>query len=191
MLLGADCTSQEILRIYTGFEARQLRDRIQVDFGIIGGASCNGVQLERRSEHGDFEVIEIIQGVCGGSEFTEWYRFTDHSPLSNQKNIYRLIFGFSQGKSEEITIDFIPLQDLILLYPNPAKETVNVKFENTSAREAFLSVYNSRSELVFESFGIQGSEFKLDITDYPAGSYFLRLDLLGQYSRSKKFFVID
>lgn len=183
-------SSQELLRIYTGFEARQLRDRIQIDFGIIGGASCNGVTLERRSENGQFGVVEIIQGVCGGSEYTEWYRFTDESPLAYQKNIYRLIFGFSQGKSEEIIIDFIPLEDLLLVYPNPAKDELKLKFENTSKREVNLFIYNSRSEVIFESAGLKVSDLSLDVSNYPAGSYYLRVEVGDQYVRTETFSVI-
>src|SRR5437870_3891883 len=81
------------------FEAIQVENRVQLNFTISAGNTCNGIQIFRSPDAVNFIEIGDIQGVCGSSDRSESYFFIDQAPLKNKTNYYRLQLG-TLGSSE-------------------------------------------------------------------------------------------
>ncbi|NNE55844.1 MAG: T9SS type A sorting domain-containing protein [Flavobacteriales bacterium] len=170
------------------FELRQVNNTIQIDFAVKGGASCQGVQLERSaSKAGEFETVAQIQGICGGSEFTEYYTLVDEEPLEYSTNFYRLVLG-AQGKSSIRSINFVRLENDYRVFPLPAKSWAVLKFENPTERLYQLSVYSLSGNLVEEA-QVTSQEVFIDLSFYSKGTYIFQLSSPDENTITGKFIV--
>lgn len=160
--------------ILESFGARQVENRIRLDFGIKGGAQCNGVQLERRKMDGTYITVGEISGVCGGSEFTEFYHVDDSSPLPNQINTYRLVLG-SQGRSAPVDILFTPVEGDILVYPNPTSGELNLRWNAPDGEPWTLEVVDFSGKVVVASVMVTAPFEKLSLPPGMKGMYQLLL----------------
>lgn len=165
-------------KILDSFSAIQVGNTIQIDFSIKGGASCQGAILERSSEGDFFEDIASIQGICGGSEFTEFYSLNDGDPLLNSANYYRVALG-NQGYSAVLAIDFIELDKGYRVYPQPSRDWAVIKFDNPTQTPFVLNIY-TMSGGVKDSGTITSNEAYLDLGRYEAGNYVFQLISTGK-----------
>jgi len=186
--LGLQAQGDEWLN-YFGFRAYQLNNIVQVEFGIVGGASCNGARLQRLNENGVFENINQITGVCGGSEFPEYYAFPDENPLKYQLNTYRIEFGFQQGFSRRLEIIFTPLSKGVSISPNPASDECRIQFENTLSNKVEFSIYDSTGKLILELNEIYENSILLNVSSWQAGMYSFNLKIADQPVRKAKILV--
>ena len=159
--------------ILVSFELVQVDNTVQLTFGILGGASCNGVQWERAGADLNFEAIAAISGVCGGSEFTEYYSLVDEAPLTGEESFYRLVLG-NQGRSQERSFLFVALDDGVKLYPNPSSAVVNLRFSNPSQKLVKIRVFDISGSLVFEDLS-QNGEYQLNVTDLRRGVHLVEV----------------
>lgn len=174
-LLCACCSFWSSIRaqhpILASFVLVQVDNTVQLTFGVLGGASCNGVEWERAGEDLVFETVGAISGVCGGSEFTEYYSLTDEEPIEGELSYYRLVLG-SQGRSSRVSFQFIALDDGVKIYPNPAQKEVNVRFSNPSQKNAQLILRNLQGQNVLELSG-NSDQWNLDVGILLEGMYIL------------------
>lgn len=176
--------------ILASFELVQVDNTVQLTFGVLGGASCNGVQWERAGADLDFQTIASISGVCGGSEFTEYYSLVDEAPLTGELSYYRLVLG-NQGRSQERTFLFVELDDGVKLYPNPSSALVNLRFSNPSQKLVNIRVFDITGSLVFEDLS-QNGEYQLKVSDLARGVHLLEVQTEDQsIAFRRRFQVID
>ena len=96
-------------------------------------------------------------------------------------------FCYLLTKLEEISAyDF----SKIIIYPNPAKDEINLVFDDNSNTIHEINIFNSSGQLVHGiSYGINETA-RIDIKDWPKGIYFLTInDKFGMISNEK--FVIE
>lgn len=157
--------------ILEGFTARQTGETMRIDFAIKGGASCNGVILER-SEDGksEFTPVDQIPGVCGGSEFTEFYVMHDASPLWSQLNYYRLILG-TQGFSDTLSVLFVPPNGSMQAYPIPFNTTLQLQWEGAENEEWLIQWFGADGTEVFSEQPVRAPRVQLALPDLAPGIY--------------------
>ena len=101
----------------------------------------SGVQLLRSSDGVQFFRIDEIQGICGGSEFTEHYILLDETPLQATTNHYKLALGV-QGESQVIQLNFVPLNAGFNVFPNPVQDWAVLKWDNPTEIQFSVDIYN-------------------------------------------------
>lgn len=180
LILNGLSAQEGVEDFYEDFRGFQIDDHIQIDFGIIEGASCFGVQLQRRDEAGHFVVVNEIQGVCGGSEFTEYYSIRDESPNTYKENVYRLKFGLDELYSERLSITYIPNETGVVVYPNPASDVVKIRFQNIQGSRSSLRIINSDGKEVLSLQDNSTDEYELNIQGWKSGIYSFELQLAGK-----------
>lgn len=163
----------QVADILEQFSARQIGHEIRVDAGIKGGASCVGIALERSIGGADFEVVDEIGGVCGGSEFTEYYVLIDTNPKAYCQNSYRLRLGAS-GLTQTKEILFVPPTDGLVVYPNPAKADITLIWSDILS-DATIDIFQIDGKLRATYQNISGTEVRLNLTTLPTGLYILQL----------------
>jgi hypothetical protein len=90
------------------------------------------------------------------------------------------VFSSALGTIEDFSDNYFTISDLPLtfsVYPNPAKDFVNIKFDDM-ANETFIVELADRFNLLTISRTIDGSsmkEMKISTTDLPNGIYFLTI----------------
>ena len=179
---------EDTTSILAGFSLRQVDNRIQISFAIKGGSSCNGVELERSENGVDFEVINFIPGICGGTDKTEYYTLTDENPLSNRENHYRLQLG-QQERTPALKIRFVPLKEGYRVFPNPASQFTLIRFNNPQELQHELYIFNARGLIVEKATNITSSEVYLNLQNYAPGKYFFTLAAQNGNGVKGKFIV--
>jgi hypothetical protein len=91
-------------------------------------------------------------------------------------------------QKDEMGMSGAPTVDLtrsVTIFPNPAVEYLNVKFENPIAKKTKLTVHNVIGNLVeVESETIDEYEIRLKVRDLPVGYYLLAVRDEESNSRS-------
>jgi len=70
-------------------------------------------------------------------------------------------------------------EEVFSIYPNPAHEAVLIQTKGQLSEKTFVTIYNSKGNLV-KTLNFVNSNSFLDISDLPAGSYWLSLNLNGK-----------
>jgi hypothetical protein len=168
----AQTEGQEIL---SGFSIYQQGDEIRIQVTIEAGtSSCLGIDLERKIGEGEFEIIDNIPGICGGSEFEESYVFKDINPLSGKELSYRLNLG-NVGRSEVLSIYYVVLENGISIYPNPAIDVIQVMLDKPYGIECDVEVSNSQGHIVFSLEKWIQPSFAISCSHWQNGIYTVKV----------------
>lgn len=181
-------TAQEFHPILANFTVIQFGNEVKVDFGIRGGEFCKGAILQRSVDESIYLDLEVIPGICGGTEFTEHYQLSDNEPLPYQRVFYRLWLG-GVGPSEPIEFRYIPLVEGVAVFPNPATESIRVRLDNPSGLPHTADVFDLQGKRVFRSSAQRGNEFLINLSDWSSGTYTFTLQAPGLPERRGKFVV--
>ena len=181
--LGYAQTGNSIL---SSFTVQQIGDFVRADFGILGGASCFGAELQRSTDgENSWETVASISGVCGGSEFTEYYTFNDYTPLHGMQNVYRLELG-GVGRTLTREVFFTVLDDGMLVWPNPVHDRLNIRWEGLPTKRHRVVVSDSRGVLV-EEIELVGNTIGIDMSQRQSGVYIVYLfDESNQLLKSRR-----
>jgi hypothetical protein len=167
----------------------QMGNQVRIDLVISAGISyCVGIDLERSSDGENFEVIDQITGICGGSEFEEAYSMFDETPIYNQLSYYRLNLG-TVGRSETLPIFFVPLKDGLLTFPNPANTSVQIKFDNPENRTFQIEIFKN-DQLHYFKNALVGNEYLLSTEAYAQGTYHFKITFESGRQYKGRFVVV-
>ena len=133
--------------------------------------------LQRRSSNGNWQNIYTIQADRNITDFKK-----GDGPLAAGIYFYRLRIieksrSIVYSPVQQVTIRSEEINRLVI-YPNPAKQIVNISRPSTGANE--LLIYDMGSKLVYQK-KITGNEptIKQDISFLAEGVYMIRI---GQYT---------
>jgi hypothetical protein len=171
-LSKAQTEGQEML---SEFSIVQEGYKIRVFLTIEAGtSSCQGIDLERKVGNEDFNVIYSIPGICGGSEFAESYILFDELPKDGEKLSYRVNLG-NVGRSEVLEIYYIPLQEGIAIYPNPALDIVNILLDKNYGVECEIEVVSSLGNIVFSVEKWIQPSISIQCSTWSKGNYTVKI----------------
>jgi len=120
-----------------------------------------------------------------------YYHFVQTSPNTDWEN--RLIY---YKKGSEVWGTPIPLSvsqptnplSLLKIFPNPSRGVINLSFEQSPTEDYQLSIYSVSGKLVKQQqLTAFGNEYRVDISSFKAGVYFVRLKSDGELVFSSKF----
>lgn len=165
----------QVDELLASFSISQNENTVIINFSINGGASCDGVEIERRLEsETEFTLAGGISGVCGGSKFEEHYTEVDEAPILNEKNIYRLKLG-NQGYSEEKYLVVVELVNDYKIYPQPAREQIFIQFNNPNQERVSLSVYTIEGQVIISNAVYTESLIYINGSELTEGIYLFQL----------------
>jgi hypothetical protein len=96
-------------------------------------------------------------------------------------------FAFAQGHDTFPAGPGEPVK-VLKIFPNPATEYLNVKFESSQAKDVKVTVHNIIGNIIdVESEVVQDQELRLKVKDLPAGVYLLALKEDGKAQSCIKF----
>lgn len=150
--------------------ASEFNGKVLLSWSIMQGNTCNGIQILHSTDSINFSQISSIEGICGSTQQSISYSFTDLSPEKNANNYYRLQLG-GLGFSWIVSVEVIDLGiNTSIVRPNPLSKTSELLFDNEANFEVFISVYSSSGVLV----NIQSTvseQILLEKSKYTAGLY--------------------
>lgn len=106
--------------------------------------------------------------------------FTDPSSFTTKSA------SFIATKVATGVISVTKTDDNVVIYPNPAKDDLNILFDGNSGVKN-IAVYNLIGKVV-NVYKVNGSSAKLNVSSIPSGIYFVRLlDTQGRIVATRKF----
>jgi hypothetical protein len=97
---------------------------------------------------------------------------TFHSNPTNTANFYSISLDWAPGTPT--SVEKVQAPDEVLLFPNPAKDLLNIRFKKTHS-STLIRIYNEAGNQVYQESLIEfpGTEKTIDISKLPAGVYFV------------------
>ena len=150
--------------------ASEFNGKVLLSWSIMQGNTCNGIQVLHSTDSINFSQISSIEGICGSTQQSISYSFTDLSPEKNVNNYYRLQLG-GLGFSWIVSVEVIDLgMNTSIVRPNPLSKTSELLFDNEANFEVFISVYSSSGVLVNMQSTVS-EQILLEKSKYTAGLY--------------------
>lgn len=184
----ADIANAQQRSILGDFTVQKSGKQIYLAWTITAGNSCNGISILRIIDDSISEKIGEIFGVCGNSSATQRFSFVDSFPVENKVNSYQLELG-GIGLSGSASILFLKPGSFIL-FPNPAREKINIIFENDRNNSAFVSIVNS-SGVAIKSFVTNVGTPEISIDELSNGAYFISVYIPATGLLIKDRFVLS
>lgn len=127
----------------------EFNGKVLLSWSILQGNTCNGVEILHSLDSVNFSEIGSIEGLCGSSQESIAYEYTDVAPEPNARNYYRISLG-GIGFSWIVGIDIVALgNNASIVRPNPIDEVAELHFDNESNSEFSLSVYSANGIIVY------------------------------------------
>jgi Peptidase family M1 domain/Secretion system C-terminal sorting domain/Peptidase M1 N-terminal domain len=159
----------------------------QVNLSIANSEPIEKVILLKSRNGTDFiEAGEMNKTNLSGSANN--YQFNDVLPFAPVSFYRARIHTTSrQEYSGIVKVQLYTSKDL-LISPNPAKDVVNISFDNNNREKATVKVMNAEGKLVLES--TTNNEFiHFDVSNLPAGVYMAQVFKEGQVTAANKLLV--
>ncbi|MEQ8323200.1 MAG: T9SS type A sorting domain-containing protein [Vicingaceae bacterium] len=153
------------------FEANTVNEQVVLTWTIKQGFTCNGIRIERSPDSLIYLEIGDIEGICGSLTEPENYTFIDKSPLSNQRNYYRLELGAVELSSVVSSEVYLTGETGHLIIPNPSQgNQMTIFYKNQRNAETALRVYDQHGHLVITQSS-RGETYDLFVEGFQPGLY--------------------
>ncbi len=131
--------------------------------------------IQRSADGVNFFEIGRVAAV-GNSTAVNNYSMFDPAPLPG-RNFYRIaevdIFD-KIAFSNVIMLNFATTVPSIDLYPNPATQFVMIGFNNLPMKNT-LNVFDMAGRKMVSNYTVSGNTVKIDVTNYKAGTYIVKV----------------
>ena len=152
-------------------KAHVLKNQVVLVWRVNAGSSCQNIELQHSTNGSDFKTYDVYSGICGDPEFETTYERTHSSPISGQRNYYRL--KINQGHTKTVDVIVPNLGEMIIL-PHPVTNTSEIIFEGVDDSYQ-LNVFNLMGELVFQRPITGNDRIYISKNDIRQGSYIIVL----------------
>ncbi len=145
--------------------------RVQVDWVMKGGTSCDGSEVERSVNGSDFTPVHRIEGICGDPNVPVPFSWADEDPVELSTLSYRIVFG-SQGRSSVKSVRF----DQLLasdqrFYPSPTSGSATLLLNVPASAKVDLMIADASGRVVLRWESLVGARHELQLSSLPAGTY--------------------
>jgi len=162
------------------FTLTVLDGRVQVDWTMQGGSTCDGSEVLRSTDGVGFSVIHRIEGICGDPILDVPFGYRDDSPPELSRIYYRINLGL-EGYSSIKFVDFAQLtESQQRFFPSPVRTTATLVLNVPGSARVDLGIFDMGGRSVWERKGMVGREHMLELGFLQAGVYLYVADVAGR-----------
>jgi hypothetical protein len=176
---------------FTALKARKQGEKVALDWGTVTEQNSSHFLVQRSANGSDFDTQIGNVKAAGNSNSQLNYNFVDASPLKSW-NYYRIKQVDLDGKfsySNVAAVNFENGAGLLLIYPNPAKDQLNVEYTTTRGGKLEMQVIDSKGAVLMSqkvSVSTGKNLETLNISSLAQGMYILKyIDTEGNISYTK------
>ncbi|MBK7944341.1 MAG: T9SS type A sorting domain-containing protein [Flavobacteriales bacterium] len=153
------------------FSLSVLEGRIQVQWVMKGGSTCDGSVVERSTDGVGFEAVHRIEGLCGDPDVAVPFNWADADPPELSLVHYRIEFG-AEGRSsiKSVRFDQLTRSDQ-RFFPSPASGEATLLLNVPASALVDLDIFDAGGRVVLANRALVGRKHALDLHRLPAGSY--------------------
>lgn len=169
---------------WLGFEAEPSEQGVELFWMTAIESNNDFFTVERSAESSGFTPVLVVDGA-GNSDMPVEYRITDPTPPSGRL-YYRIRQTDFDGKtsfSNQVEVTFEVEAASVRVYPNPAKDLINVDLLSNSQETVLIRILNLQGqEMQAERVEAQAGKtnWQGQIGSMPAGMYLLQVQRSGQ-----------
>jgi hypothetical protein len=159
--------------------ARKQDSKVVLDWGTSSEQNSNYFSVQRSKNSSSFTAEVGKLQAAGNSSATRLYSLTDNTPAIGW-NYYRVQQFDLDGKytySNIAAVNFEKNGSLMVIYPNPVKEKLNVEFTSERAGRLELQVIDSKGSVMLKQSAsiTNGRNLEtLDVSTLSKGMYIIR-----------------
>jgi hypothetical protein len=180
--------SQRVTRIDLDAQSEGSSNKIE---WVNNSGDLNDVfVVQKANTMGEFEDLTLRDGRFEGSQ--KHFIVLDSKPFEGE-NSYRVKLILKDGKeqfSEIKTVNKAPLHD-IQVFPNPATDYTDIDLSHYKGQDVQVRLYNAQGlEVLKEMLEKQdGMPYRINLSEFPAGAYTLRVVAQGKREAVRKLIV--
>jgi uncharacterized repeat protein (TIGR03803 family) len=160
------------------FNARLINDNndAQINWKTTNEINTNSFEIERSVDGRIFTKVGSVSANNTSGEHNYTFKDEGISKLNTQKIYYRLKQNDNDGKFaySQIVVLNLSKNKNIIIYPNPASETITLTLSNTILLHTAASLIDIQGREV-KKFMINNYQEKIDIGNLPTGIYVIKL----------------
>lgn len=167
-------------------------DASLVQWTMAPGATCFRMEVQHSVDALNFSTIYTYPGVCGDLNEESHYSWADVNAKPYALNYYRMKLAETEFSSVVVVdLDSDLAGDELQLFPNPARELVQLIIRNPNREDFKLRLFDSEGRLLFNKKFSGRQSLSLDLEDYKSGLYYVEIDYLNSTQKRAKSFVIS
>lgn len=183
---GTPCARVPVKAIYEctlpveflNIAAKGTKGGVEVSWSTAWENNSNNFIVERSIDGISFQNIGVVR-AGGNTSLISNYSFVDKSPVSAVA-YYRVTEVDNDGSQTVSKIVAVNFDNLFFaVYPNPAKDVLNIKSQVDDNQELVISIQNSFGNIVYQNSGADlksGDGLAVDVSGFPGGLYFVMID---------------
>lgn len=169
------------------FTAKQSGSNVLLKWNVTNELNLVGYEVQRSNDGSSFNTITNIKALGGTN-----YSYTDVFDVNGGSVVYyrlkKIENNTSSNYSEVIKIA-VPVNERITVYPNPAKDYVNILLNKYSISPLSVSISDATGRVIFQaSYSPSNSSIRIPTYNYANGNYYLRTTM-GSASSLQKIVI--
>jgi hypothetical protein len=164
------------------FIGRKVNKTNVLSWNTITENNCKAFEVQRSSNGTDFTALGMVnsQAVNGISNLELTYSFVDENPMEGH-NYYRLRQIDLDGKttySKQIDLDVNSNGNVVNVYPNPAKDNLNIEYTSNNNASLSLQIIDMSGRIIKQvqtKIASGNNAILLPLDGVSAGMYQLQL----------------
>ncbi|HEX6914552.1 MAG TPA: zinc-dependent metalloprotease family protein [Chitinophagaceae bacterium] len=175
---------------FTSLRARKQGEIVALDWGTLTEQNNSHFVVERSANGANFKELGTVK-AAGFSNSLKTYYFNDITPLPdwNYYRIRQVDFDSKFSYSNIAAVNFEKDGSLIVIYPNPARDVLNIEYTSMAAGKLQLQVIDSKGSVVVKKdmTVTAGKNLEsINVSTLSQGMYILRYqDNAGNVSYSR------
>lgn len=166
---------------WAGFDGVNRKEGIELNWSTVMETNNDFFRVERSDNGSDWDVLATVPGQGNASTLSS-YRFLDRNPHigANHYRIVQVDFDGQSDKTDVIVLTFDAPAGLkwTSMGQNPVADYTQLAFSSESDANMTLQVFDITGKLVVNrpvAARTGGNTIDLDVTQFEAGMYFLRV----------------
>ena len=161
------------------FTARYNNKKADLSWQVSEELNVKQYEVEWNNNGNAFSKIATVAAVGNGNNLNYQYQ---HAAILAGKNYYRLKIIDKDGSFSYSPVRLISTveKNIVLIYPNPAKQIINANISGTVAAGTEMQLINSVGVTIKTFKNISSGQQTLNVQEIPSGVYRLRLNEPGQ-----------
>ena len=187
-IVTVNITSSPIPVTFLALTSRKSGSKVQLDWKTSSEQNSAFFNIQRSANGADFSGSLGRVDAAGTSNTTRDYAFLDQQPVKgwNYYRIEQVDLDNSRTYSNTTAINFDKESNLIVLYPNPASDQLNLSINSAVNGKMVLLFFDSKGAKVMQqTINVQTGRTvsNINISALPSGVYMIRYtEPDGQFS---------
>lgn len=153
------------------FTLTVLDGRVQVDWTMQGGSTCNGSEVLRSTDGVMFEVVHRIDGICGDPNVAVPFSWIDTTPPEFSTVYYRINLGFDGFSSIKTIVFKQLLTSDQRFYPSPMRDEATLLLNVPASSTVQLSIWDAAGHLLQQHGALPGPALRIALPGHGPGVY--------------------